>query len=619
MDRDTFWGYIEDFEGPDIDSILRYKESDVVNEPNRNLELPIFYAIKTDDIELFKALLQFTKIDLNLEYNTYIPIFYIIQFWEQNENSKEMFKLLLEDPRVDKNAIDISGNHVVHEFIRITDNLEEIKKFLFYNIFDLTVLNTDGETPLDMICRLADAEFLDEVLSAVQDRGDVSDMIYDGVYIAVKKNDYKMLQVLSKRDAISFRNMTRNNVLIFALATEARFNSIILRTLLYTEYVPINQVDYFGNTALHYACKNKIPTKILDLILAYPDINVNIQNKEGITAWQFAIDVKYTYASKKLLDVNNPNVIYRKYGFVKEQLENVFPLVSFRFTLKSSLHPKNYMEFKTDRRQGIFYEDVNLGDDMYNAFKEYLQYYDSQVLFNKNLSNEDLGTILQYQFRGDRLANNFLSLKQNYVKNTSESRANEDLYRNVLSRAFIENETFPLLVQYCRKIGFNYESLQFNVNLFNRPMEDLFDLPMKDLLDLTAEFVRDLNSIISRAPVCQLPVYAWRGLKSKFSRQSRADKWEGFQSMTYDYAITGPPFRETLESCCLLNIRIDPSVNMYFYMYGLDESEILLNSNMDYEIQSIDDLDVKRFKKKNIDPSNVQILEIKSGSKRRRI
>ena len=598
-----FWINILDYDGPNLDSILLYKDDEIVNQPHPTRGLAIFYAIKTDDIDLFKTLLSFTKIDLNVEQFNASPVHFVaIVLSFHNPKFKhvdEMYRLLLKDERVNLNTKGGDGGYIVFDYIKSTDDIDSIKNFLKNPRLDLTVMNKDGETPIDYLCHVSNAEVVDEVLSGI-DSDDLSQFINEGVLIAVKKNNLDMLQVLSRRDAISFRNM--DNVLLFAF--QFHKSEDIKKTLLYTEYVPINQTDSLGNTVLHLACQEKVDSDLLNLILQYPNIDINLKNKGGNTAWDLANEERYAEAAQKLLDVRNPNVIYSKYLFVTEQLTNLFPTVSFKFNSGSTS-----IEFQRENdTQGQFYEAVEVDDDMYRAFKEYLNFYNSQVIYNKNLSIHDRGTVIQYQFRGDRLVNNFLSSKMDYETNDTISRASEGLFRKILNAAENHDERFPLAEQYIQKYG---------------ELPDTYtDIPFHRLLELTGMFAKDLSEIITSAPSCKLPVYAWRGLKTKFSRQTRAAKWEGFQSMTFNYRVTGHPFRVDLDSCCLYNIRIDPDIPMYFHMYCLtQESEIILDSSTTYEISPIEYLDIKRYEKKKIDiyKTGIELLKVKKRFKRQRI
>ncbi|RYG70027.1 ankyrin repeat domain-containing protein [archaeon] len=74
----------------------------------------------------------------------------------------------------------------------------------------------------------------------------------------------------------------------------------------------INEQDYEGNTALYHACKEE-RLKVVQALLTFPKLDLNIKNKLGNTALHEAIDCRGTILQTMLampkLDVNVQNKV----------------------------------------------------------------------------------------------------------------------------------------------------------------------------------------------------------------------------------------------------------------------------------------------------------------------
>ena len=70
-------------------------------------------------------------------------------------------------------------------------------------------------------------------------------------------------------------------------------------------------LDGYGRTLLHYACLESSRSSVIPLLLAHPDINVNLKSNYGATPLYYACD-GYTSSVRLLLKdsrvkVNEPN------------------------------------------------------------------------------------------------------------------------------------------------------------------------------------------------------------------------------------------------------------------------------------------------------------------------
>ena len=95
---------------------------------------------------------------------------------------------------------------------------------------------------------------------------------------------------------------------LLTIVDAAAMDSLELFAKLFNENSDINQKDKYGRTALHYAAING-SEKMFHKLITYPDLNVNVQDNEGVTPIRAAVSECILPAVFALLQVGaDPNI-----------------------------------------------------------------------------------------------------------------------------------------------------------------------------------------------------------------------------------------------------------------------------------------------------------------------
>ncbi len=243
----------------------------------RDRESPeLFKAIKSRDEEKTRALLADPNIDVNMVYYGDTPLTAAIQYSTEN-----IVKLLLAHPKIDPNYR-VTNDHNLPIIIAIeSKNVEIVKLLLEHPRIKVNVIDEASEfTPLTC---------------------------------AIYNKSIEIVKLLLEHPKINVNKFDRRGDAPFLLAATESTTSI-LELLMADPRVNVNIVDSNKNTALMSIVESldntrdneyisteerdrrvSLYTNNLSILLSNPNIDTNIQNSEGKTAYDLA-----DYETKKL-------------------------------------------------------------------------------------------------------------------------------------------------------------------------------------------------------------------------------------------------------------------------------------------------------------------------------
>lgn len=172
----------------------------------------------------------------------------------------ETFQMILDRPGIHINTQDTVGRTALHLAIE-TRSDEKADLLLKKDDIDLTLCDTNGNTPLHYIAKYGDESFFEELRGSLEQKtiplGAKNKQGQTALHIAAQKGNAQFAEFLLNHDSLTPEIL--------------------------------NAQDMHGKTILHYAVQNK-DHKFIDLLLKNKTLKLNLQNREGKTPFFQAIE-----------------------------------------------------------------------------------------------------------------------------------------------------------------------------------------------------------------------------------------------------------------------------------------------------------------------------------------
>lgn len=240
----------------------------------------INYIIINNNITLLNHILQYNpKLDIiNNDGRTllYEPIKYdymnIIQSLLINDNLNIGISL-----------IDLKDNHeniplhyaIMYKNIKIT-------KLLLEHGSNVDKKDSNGNNALIFTIQNGNDEIFDEIIRYVKNINMINNIGENALHIAINYNRMHMITKLLETniDVNITDKQTQLSPLMYSIILK---NNKIIKLLLLNKNIDVNNQDYLGNTALHYACLES-NYDACKLLIENPNLNYNLYNEKSMLA-----------------------------------------------------------------------------------------------------------------------------------------------------------------------------------------------------------------------------------------------------------------------------------------------------------------------------------------------
>lgn len=196
-------------------------------------------------------------------------------------------------------AIDEEGNTPLMFFIMIEDICTVHYILTYCSNLDVSIKNKKGESAFSLSLKLQNRSLIEVLMnhpsfdfSFFDSNNNNLLMLYSIV------NDTEIIEKILAKNIGLLNHVNNKNENALIIATKLR-NKDVVNILLDYDDININQQDYLGNTAIHYAVQMKCKFIIKALIFSHADIN--LKNKEGKSALDLASELKDN--NNKILDL----------------------------------------------------------------------------------------------------------------------------------------------------------------------------------------------------------------------------------------------------------------------------------------------------------------------------
>jgi ankyrin repeat protein len=276
--RDISLTAVEGPEKPSID----------INARNDQNEAPLRFAAGLGHTAAVSQLMKVKGIDLNALDNHNRTVLHIVA----SQGHVVVASLLLGSAGVDINAIDKSKQTPLHLAIE-HGKADMVHRLLQFEGIDFNAKDEDGNTPLLLAAIKGDKSIIDHLLKA------------NGIDVLARNNDGKtflqfvkgegygdiFLKVLNI-DSKVMSTMGKRGRSLLHLAAESG-DAKIVRHLLETYHLDINNKDDEGNTPLHLAATRKTGSvDVIKALIVADGIDINAKGLYGRTALHWAIALR---------------------------------------------------------------------------------------------------------------------------------------------------------------------------------------------------------------------------------------------------------------------------------------------------------------------------------------
>jgi len=257
-----------------------------VNSPDKNGNTLMYYAIKRNNEDLVKYLLNFKEVDFNKELNKGL----FIALKNRNEN---MVKFLISQGA---NVNTRDTNKRTPLFIAVDNNDENMVEYLVELGAKVEVKDISNMTPL----YLATSHNNESMVKYLIDHGanvNVSKLGETPLYIATLRNNERIVKILVENGAFVDSNSGETELLIAVRNNNERIVKCLIDK---TASFLINVINSNKEFPLLLAIKNN--NEIIVKILLDHGANVNLRNSEGETPILMAVKTNNKEIIKILAD-----------------------------------------------------------------------------------------------------------------------------------------------------------------------------------------------------------------------------------------------------------------------------------------------------------------------------
>ena len=271
-----------------------------MNRSNKNLKQKLLKAIKSNNIEIVKMMLEKNNIDLKFWKD---PTEIMVELL--NKGYIEVFKLLM------KHQITLDSDYINNSKVLIlssTNGYTEIVKLLLDFKANPNVKDENKSTGLTIACENGDIEIVRLLLESKANPNIRNRNKNTGLIIACENEEKEIIKLLlGSRADLDIKGENEYTALIAAVANE---NKKIIKLLLESKAdLDIKNID--GITPLMLATENG-NAEIVKMLLSFK-LDIDIQDKKGRTALIIGCENKEKEIVKLLLDSKaDPNIQDKK-------------------------------------------------------------------------------------------------------------------------------------------------------------------------------------------------------------------------------------------------------------------------------------------------------------------
>ena len=301
-------------ENNDIDSVKKYLDLldslgilniNVLATDSHSSMSFLYLAMEKDNISIFKLLLSYPDIDVNIKcgYGEYkVNIIHKTKYYDI-----EFLKQLLTSPNskniIDVNSLDEDSMGMLHKAC-VSGNLEIVKLLLEHPNIDVNLKNFSGNTPLHITIEYsysdADTDILKLLLAHpdidINAKNNKGDSFLHLIYREYKLKYINLFSMFIYRDDIDLNIKNVNGETILYQACYEDYIEIV-KLLLARPNIDVNTKNVFGNSILHDICVTDSMEQF-KLLFAHPKIKIDFNYRKIQN-----LDIKYLLKKK-----HNPSI-----------------------------------------------------------------------------------------------------------------------------------------------------------------------------------------------------------------------------------------------------------------------------------------------------------------------